>query len=349
MHPIFSDLPKRVIYILAWLSVGVLIARFLTLGGLADWNTALLFSLPVSVIYGFVASSAYYVCRALPITARGFGSTLALFSLASLFSGGVWLELCTGWNHFAKAMDWWFIDFTQSSQSLLFSAGAGCYLISLLIHDVLIAARRIRQAELDAAKSQLVARDAELQMLRAQINPHFLFNSLNSISALTSIDSTAARAMTIALAQFFRQSLTLSEKNTIPLWQEMELCERFLDVEKIRFGNKLRQAFQVDEQIRCALIPPMLLQPLIENAIKHGIRDLPDGGTISVTATVRDHWLDILVHNPCDEQASDSTGNGLGLSNIKQRLANIYSHQARIQWARTSHAFSVEITLPLKL
>ena len=347
MHPVLSDLRKLGSYVSAWFLIGILIAKFLNLADLASWSTALLFSLPVILIYGFVASSAYYVCRTLPITGRRFFPTISLFFVASLVSGGIWLALCLAWNYLATAMGWWSIHFTQNSESLLFFAGCGCYLISLLFHDVLIAADRVRKAELNATKSQVFARDAELQMLRAQINPHFLFNSLNSISALTSIDATAARSMTIALAQFFRQSLTLSEQSAIPLQKEIELCERFLDVEKIRFGSKLQSNFQIQPGAQSALIPPMLLQPLIENAVKHGIRDLADGGVILVTGIVRDAWLHLLVENPCQIVSADAVGNGLGLANIRQRLINIYGNQSRIQWHKNGELFSVEITIPL--
>jgi sensor histidine kinase YesM len=347
MHPILSDLRKLGSYVGAWLLIGFLIAKFLNLAGLASWGTALLFSLPVVLIYGFVASSAYYVCHTLPITGRRLLPTVSLFFVASFLSGGIWLALCLTWNSFATSMGWWEIHFSENSESLLFSAGCGCYLISLLFHDVLIAADRVRNAELNATKSQVLAREAELQMLRAQINPHFLFNSLNSISALTSIDATAARSMTIALAQFFRQSLTLSEQSSIPLQKEIDLCERFLDVEKIRFGSKLQSNFQIQADAQSALIPPMLLQPLIENAVKHGIRDLANGGLILVTGIVRDAWLHLLVENPCQNISADAIGNGMGLANIKQRLINIYGNQSRIQWHKNGELFSVEITLPL--
>lgn len=255
--------------------------------------------------------------------------------------------LCLAWNSLASTLGWWSIQFTDNSESLLFSAGCGCYLISILFHDVLIAAEHVRNAELAATKSQVFAREAELQMLRAQINPHFLFNSLNSISALTSIDATAARAMTLALAQFFRQSLTLSEQSTIPLHKEIELCERFLDVEKIRFGSKLQSEFHIDPLANTALIPPMLLQPLIENAVKHGIRDLADGGSVRVTGLIREQWLHLLVENPFLNTPEESSGNGVGLTNTRQRLSNIYGNQSRMQWHKKENFFNIEITIPL--
>jgi two-component system sensor histidine kinase AlgZ len=346
VHPILFDSRKLISYVGSWLLIGLLIARLLTLADMATWTTALQFSLPVSLIYGFVASSAHYVCRSLPITGRRIVPTFAVFATASLVCGGIWIELCMAWNSLAATMGWWSISFSRISTSLLFSAGCGCYLISLLVHDVLMAADRVRTAELDAARLLVQAREAELQMLRAQINPHFLFNSLNSISALTSMDAAAARSMTIALAQFFRQSLTLSGQTTIALNQELALCEAFLAVESNRFGSKLQHVFEFDVASLDALIPPMLLQPLIENAIKHGIRELPDGGVIYLSGQVRDDWLHIQVDNPYEPTQQSANGGGIGLPNIRQRLANLYGNQARFQWKQDSAIFSVEITLP---
>ncbi len=349
MHPILSDRHKLASYLLAWLIAGVLIAKLLVVEQLTSWNTALLFSLPVTVIYGFIASSAYYVCRAQPVAGRRLFAALALFACAPLVAGSLWLALCLGWNNLATSLQWWTINFTQRSIALLFSAGCCCYLMSMLLHDLLIAADNLRKAELNAAQSLVFARESELQMLRAQINPHFLFNSLNSISALTSINAQSARSMTISLAQFYRLSLTLAEQKTIPLTQEIELCSSFLEVEKTRFGSKLQYEFLIDPNTEQAHIPPMLLQPLIENAIKHGIRDLPDGGIIRLNSQINESWLHIFIENPCEPQPTETIGNGLGLVNTRRRLQQLYGHQVRINWVKNPQLFRVEITLPLQL
>lgn len=349
MHPLLSDKRKLASTILAWLVIGILIAKLMVLSEIATWSSALYFALPVIVIYGFIACSAYYVCRAIPMTGRRLLPTLLLFCTVSLSAGAIWLGLCLSWANFAGSMAWWEISFTANSRSLLFFGGGSCYLISMVLHDVLIALDNVRIAELNAATARVHTREAELQMLRAQINPHFLFNSLNSISALTSIDSSAARAMTIALADFFRQSLTLSEQPTISLSAEIALCNRFLEVEKIRFGSKLQHVFELEDSTLNALIPPMLLQPLIENAIKHGIRNMAAGGEVSIVSMARDKWLHLTINNPCEAAPSNCIGNGLGLNNIKQRLNTMYGTQARINWNKHDTTFSVEITLPLEL
>ena len=268
MHPILSDLRKLPWYLAAWLLTGILVATLLVMADQARWSSALIFAIPVAVVYGFVASSAYYVCRSLPIARRSLFPTVGVFGAASFLSGLTWLGLCHGWNAIGPAS----IDaprliaIAPSLNIVWFVAGVVLYLLSILAHDVLIVIEDIHAAEQREAESRVLARDAELQMLRMQINPHFLFNSLNSISALTTIDGAAARTMTIELAQFFRQSLALSERKLIPLADEMALCASFLAIEKIRFGKKLATEIQIAEDARAALIPPMILQPLVENA-----------------------------------------------------------------------------------
>ena len=198
----------------------------------------------------------------------------------------------------------------------------------------------------------MLAREAELQLLRMQINPHFLFNSLNSISALTSIDPAAARAMTVALAQFFRQTLSLADKEKIPLSAEFALCESFLAVEKIRFGAKLQASLQAGEDELKAIIPPMILQPLLENAIKHGIRTLTEGGLIDARVAQQGGWLHITVDNPMDPDAGVGAqqGTGTGLENIRRRCAALYDSRARVEWGSNAPGrFSVTLTLPFEI
>jgi LytS/YehU family sensor histidine kinase len=184
--------------------------------------------------------------------------------------------------------------------------------------------------------------------LRTQINPHFLFNSLNSISALTAIDAAGARDMTIELAQFFRQTLALSEKQKIPLSDEIALCNHFLAIEKIRFGKKLQVQMRIDPDSENCLLPPMLLQPLLENAIKHGIRDLVDGGTIELSSKVRAPWLFVAIDNPVDIHPSSTQGTGTGLKNLQARLRSLYSDKSRVEWQLTQQVFRIEIALPLE-
>lgn len=351
MHPLFADMRRLPWYAAAWLLAGVVLAAMLVLDDAATWGRALWFALPVTLVYGFVALSSYYVCRSMPYARRRWPIAIAAFAGASLLSGIAWVMLCEAWNGAGGLVTERgnFITMTPVTGAVLLATGFGFYLLSIFAHDVLIAFESVREAARREAESRVLARDAELQMLRTQINPHFLFNSLNSISALTGFDPKAAREMTITLAQFFRATLSLSEQEKIALADELALCEHFLAIEKSRFGRKLEAAFEIDAEARDCCLPPMLLQPLLENAIKHGIRTVDEGGTIAVRAVARDGWLHVSVENPVGDEVEthpERDGTRLGLRNIRQRLAVLYGERARIVWKREDARFAVEIALP---
>lgn len=349
MNPFLSNLRAICYNSLIWALVGALFAVLLVMTHVTAWLPALWFTLPICLCFSFISASAYYVCKALPLHKRHFLSWLTFFGTSSFFSAGLWLLIALAWNKLCLAFENnWAFELTATLEWLTFILGTLLYLLSILCYDVLIAFDNIRQAERRQAASEIHAREAELQMLRTQINPHFLFNSLNSISALTAIDAAAARQMTIELAQFFRQTLALADQQKIRLEQEINLCQHFLAVEKIRFGKKLQTFFVIDEQSLLCLIPPMILQPLLENAIKHGIRDLVDGGNITVNSKVRDDWLYISIENPIDPDGTPIEGTGTGLKNLRSRFASLYGQRCRVDWSKDSTKFRVEIALPIE-
>ncbi|HSY29235.1 MAG TPA: histidine kinase [Burkholderiaceae bacterium] len=352
MHPIFSDSSRLSWYVATWLLIGSLIAWLLIAADVAPWANALFFAIPVSLLFGFVAMSAYYVCRALPLARRRLPRLVLTFGATSMISGALLLVICLAWTKLTSSLDLGLNGFqiSQHGQVAVVGLGFGLYLLSILAHDVLIAFENLRSAERRENESHILAREAELQMLRTQVNPHFLFNSLNSISALTTIDAAAARQMTIALAQFFRQTLAQASMEKITLARELALCESFLTVEKIRFGKKLEAVIDADQQALRGLIPPMILQPLLENAIKHGIHGITEGGVITVTIMLRDAWLHIVVENPMEPGTPTAPGNGIGLQNIQRRCTNLYDERARIAWRRSDdNRFVVEMTIPFEL
>jgi hypothetical protein len=349
MHPILADARKLLWYVLAWLLAGVGIAALLRLTEQAEWTGALWFALPICLVWAFVALSSYYVCRSLPYSQRSWPVALGLFGGASLLSALAWLGLGEAWDSMGRLVshDRPFVAMTSAGWVMYFAAGFLLYLLSLLAHDVLVAFESVQAAARREAESRVLARDAELQMLRTQINPHFLFNSLNSISALTGFDPAAAREMTVDLAQFFRRTLALAERERITLGEEVVLCEHFLAIEKRRFGAKLKTESRIAPDAAQCLLPPMTLQPLLENAIKHGIRQVDGGGTIVVEALIRDGWLHIAVVNPVAADEPPDGGHGVGLKNIRERLAVLYGARARIAWHRTATQFTIEINLPV--
>ncbi|MEJ6004945.1 histidine kinase [Paucibacter sp. AS339] len=335
-------------YLLASALLGVLLAAGLQLGGTLPWAPALLFALPLSLCFAVLLPSAGHVSRALPLAQRSLGLGLSLFMAAALLVALLWLAAGLLWGSLLTQLgEAWAANLWTMPLMLSVLALGGClYFCALLLADALSALRLSRQAQQSAEQAQQRAREAELLMLRAQVNPHFLFNCLNSISALTSLDPAGARAMTLALAQYFRQTLSLSGQSQITLAQELAHCRCLLEIEQLRFGDKLTVELEVEAAAAEALLAPMLLQPLVENAVKHGVAQLLEGGRVQIRAGVRASWLWLSVENRCPEAGSSAPSSGFGLDNVRRRLASLYGEQARLLERQTGDRFLVEITLP---
>jgi LytS/YehU family sensor histidine kinase len=229
---------------------------------------------------------------------------------------------------------------------VLFVAGLVLYAQSIALHFMLLAIESARAAERRVLESQVSAREAELRALRAQLNPHFLFNSLNSISALTRPDPEAARRMCQLLGDFLRSSLALGARARVAFAEELSLAERYLAIEQVRFGARLAVETRIEGGAERCLVPPLLIQPLIENAVKHGVADRVEGGVVRIEARRHGDTLELAVENPRDPEAPPRRGHGLGLQNVRQRLEALDPRRARVDVLREPERFRVVLTLP---
>jgi LytS/YehU family sensor histidine kinase len=229
---------------------------------------------------------------------------------------------------------------------VLLVVGAFLFWLAAIFDYMLIAFETSREAETRALELSLLAREAELKALRAQIDPHFIFNSLHSISALTAADPAAARRMCLLLADFLRDTLRLGSNSRIPLADEFALVDRFLAIEQVRLGARLQIARETDADATECLVPPLLLQPLVENAVVHGIAQLIEGGTIRMTAARAGGMLTITLENPCDPDRARTRGVGLGLSLLRNRLTAQFGAYDAVQAAEDAGCFRVEVRLP---
>ena len=193
---------------------------------------------------------------------------------------------------------------------------------------------------------------AELDTLKLQLNPHFLFNALNGALALISTDPPAAERMVSGLSDFLRMVLTTSSQQEAPLAQELDLVERFVEIQQVRFGDRLRVHIDAGNDARYALVPSLLLQPLVENAIRHGIGPRAEGGTISIMAHRADdelvvEILDDGVGTGAHRTRQRSQGIGLGLVNTSTRLVHLYGAGHRFTHGnRPDGGYRVEIVIP---
>ena len=194
--------------------------------------------------------------------------------------------------------------------------------------------------------TEKLAREAELSQLRQQLQPHFLFNSLNSINALVVSQPELARKMIQQLSDFLRGTVKKDDRQVVSLEEELHQLSLYLDIEKVRFGYRLKSEIRSDEASRACKLPPLLLQPIVENAIKFGLYDTIGEITISIDAVVEDNQLVIRVTNPFDPATSQPKGTGFGLNSISRRLYLIYFNNSLLQTAAHDSTFTTTIKIP---
>jgi hypothetical protein len=213
-------------------------------------------------------------------------------------------------------------------------------------------AGEVRALERRTADLRMAAQHAELRALRYQVNPHFLFNTLNSLSSLILTGrSDQAERMILNLSTFFRTSLSGDPTEDVPLAEEIALQRLYLDIEAVRFPDRLLVDFDLPGNLETALVPGLILQPLVENAVKHGVSRSTRPVTILIRARERDGHLVLTVENstvaePCDQRPPDGTG--VGLRNVRDRLAARFGDEGRCAWAAPGPGrFEVELSLPI--
>ena len=198
----------------------------------------------------------------------------------------------------------------------------------LAIYLVVLAVRRRRAAEMNALRAELAGREAKLRSLQQQLNPHFLFNCLNSLRGMIDEDRGRAREMVTRLAELLRASLRQDETSAIPLEEELATVDAYLELESVRLEERLRIRREVEPEARGAMAPPMLVQGLVENALKHGIAQLPQGGELLLRVAREGDSLRVEVGNT--GRLRTEPGSGIGLRNARERLQLLYGERASV-------------------
>src|SRR5580658_2523646 len=348
MLPLLLSGAALAIYLAGWVPLAALLVYVLEASGNLGWTASIAIAVPTCSIYAFVCLSPWYVVRITPLRGGAVTRILLTHFAAATASSIILVAIARGMavllSRFAafQSLDERFRPHTP----LLFGMGVLLYLLSSGLHYVMASAEQSREALNREMQAMVIARDAELKALKAQINPHFLFNSLNSISALAGIDAARAREMCVGLSDFLRNSLRMGEREAAPLSEELALAHSYLGVEQVRFGARLRVEQEIEPGCETCLVPPLLLQPLVENAVKHGIASMVEGGSIRVSAWLQETALHIVVENPFDPEGATARRNGLGLQIVKRRLLARYGERADMVTDSSGNRYRVEILLP---
>jgi two-component system LytT family sensor kinase len=309
-------------------------------------NIGVLDSLLSLIIYSGIALSLWY-----PFNFFNTGNPRPLTLVSNVvISGAICLTLWVLMTKFVMQLvlpevnnykEYWDATFP-------YRIGTGIFIFGLIIlsYFLFITLSNLSEKKAKEAKLESLVKETELKMLRSQINPHFLFNSLNSLSSLTITDPEKARDMIVKLSEFMRYALSRKDEQPVSLQNELENLRLYLDIEKVRFGDKLITEEIIEPNCLDFKIPVLLLQPLYENAVKHGVYESTESVRIVTRAKEIDGYIEITISNDYYPAPSLRKGTGTGLLNVTRRLELFYGNKASIKTSKENGIYTVSLYIP---
>ena len=345
-HPILSNRVRLIVWWLVWLflALGQSLLFYFAYGSFT--NLSIIDSLVSLIIYSGIALSLWY-----PFSFFNSGVTRIPALISNLVAIGA-LSV-TLWVLITKFLMTTVLPEESNYQAYWnatfpYRIGTGVFIYGLIIltYYLFVSLSNLSEKNAKEAKLESLVTETELKMLRSQINPHFLFNSLNSISSLTITDPEKARDMVVKLSEFMRYALSRKDEQPVTLQNELENLRLYLDIEKVRFGDKLTTEEIIEPGCLDLKIPVMLLQPLFENAVKHGVYECTDSVRIITQAKIIDGYFEINISNNYDPAPSLKRGTGTGLLNVTRRLELFYGKKASIKTLKENGIYSVTLYIP---
>ncbi|MBW6461402.1 MAG: histidine kinase [Bacteroidales bacterium] len=334
------------VYIILWVALGAI--HFFLLHNIYGINAIAAFadSFVFNALFMVIGSGLWFMVRFSDLQSRRFGE-LAFFHLTgAVVTILAWLGL--GYLILSNIMtaDLDYLAFLRDTLTIRGITGVMFYSLLVTIYYLLINYRELKEKSRREAELTGLLKEAELNMLRSQIRPHFLFNSLNSISSLTMTDPEKAQEMVIKLSEFMRYSLNFPDTMMSTLEKELYHAGLYLDIEKVRFGERLVFEKNVAPEAKAWDVPVMILQPLIENSVKHGVYESAEATIIRLDALLDGEVLEIRIGNTYDPEAKVKKGTGTGLRNIRERLLNIYGTSTLLKIDQRKDYFEVTLRIP---
>ncbi len=347
LNPFVKNRNYLIIYLAVWMTLMIIQAAILSyyqeLNLIASINDAVVFNGLLALI-GF---NIWYVLRFNMKERQNSFDLIVNHMLVGIVTISAWLASGYFLMQALEPNDEIYLTFLNESLPWRAVIGAFFYLIFVLIYYMMLYYEDLQQKMRVETELNSLVREAELSALKSQINPHFLFNSLNSISSLTMSSPEKAQEMVIKLSDFLRYSLSHDRNETTTLKKELENIERYLDIEKVRFGHRLKYQKNVPEACLQAEIPNMILQPIFENSIKHGVYHSTEEVLIELRCMPNDLFVELHIQNDFDPEATKPKGEGIGLKNIRNRLQLIYQRSDLIEIKREKITFEVILRIPI--
>lgn len=349
MHPFFNSTNRILVLIAGWLSLTISICWLIGITFSRPFAECLILFTPLYFLSLVFILPNYYVCRGLPIGQTGWPMLLGSHLLTLIAIVGMWTLLG---QIYAATLDsasesLRYATLFDASQPMNLTIVAIQFEVMVQIHYLFFAIEKSRDLEQAALQQKLLISQAELQTLKATVHPHFLFNSLNTLANIALSAPEQAHRFCLLIAEFLRYSVAYGKKTSVTLEDELEHIQNYLGIERERFGARLQTRFDIDERVLKVAVPPLILFPVVENAIKHGIDSCLEGGTLHVVARVHEGMLIVEVANPVDELGRKLKGTGHGLTSVEHRLRNRFGDKALLKTTREPGQFTVLIYIPV--
>jgi len=347
-NPILKNFRNIIILLLYSVSFSVISFLILFFGLELDLNSSIAESLVSAILLCGLTITWHYPAKYISIEQHHLFKVFFSHIITAVISSALWLL-------FIYIVMVPVIGFDEKYQNFFYQTILWRFLVGWMLYAIVVSFyylvsyySELQERSLKESELKNLVTQAELRSLKFQINPHFIFNSLNSMSALTEIDPKKAKEMIIKLADFLRYILATNEREKNKLSEELKNIRLYLDIEKIRFEEKFDYSEQLEKECNNAEIPNMILQPLFENVIKHAVYETFDKVTLNLNCSFNDGFLKIHLQNNFDESSKPRKGTGVGLKNINDRLNLIYRRNDLMEVKKEKGIFSVTLFIPLE-
>ena len=346
-NPLFGHFRSILLYTGIWTLICLGQALVVSASGLA-FPYALVDSLIFNIIMAFLLIPLWYPVRFGRGAGKNWRSRLITLSILACIIICIWLLAAYGLCYFIGPDHIDYLQFLQDSLWWRWLQGLLYYIIMVLVYYLCLYVEQLNQKADNEIHLHKLIKDGELNLLKSQINPHFLFNSMNSVNALILKNPDQAQSMLVALSDYLRYAVQSTQRVYACLADEMENIRRYLSIEQLRFGEKLQYEARIEPSCLEEKVPTMLLQPLFENAVKHGVYESLETVRILFTAKKEQGFLHLALSNNYDANGvSVKKGSGTGLQNTRERLRLLYGPEAAMQVKAEPPLFTVEIKIAL--
>ncbi len=351
LHPILSQKKLFNGFVIGWIALFLGQTLFLSFEYL-PFNEALIDAFVFNGIFMVLSIVLYFPLAYPEDCTRGtlFKKSFLYHAFHHITTGLVTVTLWLGFSFFITTQllgqSPEYLNFARTSLPMRASFGGLLIVLLISMYHFISFYKHMEEKSIKEEQLKKMLKEAELKALKAQLNPHFLFNSLNSISSLTISDPEGAREMLTQLSDFLRYSLKRKEDTLLPLSEEIKNIQRYLEIEKVRFGERLDCDFKIHPDCYAMSVPAMLLQPLYENAIKHGLYESIEPVSIKTRCLANHSKLEISVSNNFDPESTPIKGEGVGLENIRNKLLLFYNRNDLMIINRENNIFEVKIKIP---